>query len=115
MGKDWLRPTLPPKMELSQHWKWLPYHCVQFRQLVLHYMKVDMVYTIGVLQCFQEIIFIFRTDALAMGVGNSDRKCCPATQKFLDINLICAAKMDTEAEWRVKDDFDAISGIRVRV
>ena len=67
-------------------------------------MKVDMVYTIGVLQCFQEIIFIFRTDALAMGVGNSDRKCWPATQKFLDINLICAAKMDTEAEWRVKDD-----------
>ena len=104
MGKDRLRPTLPPKMELSQHWKWLPYHCAQLRQLVPHYTKVDMVYTIGVLKCRQEIIFIFRIEALATGVGNSDRQCWPATQKFLDINLACAAKMDTEAEWRVKDD-----------
>ena len=47
---------------------------------------------------------IFKIDALAMGVGNSDRKCWPATKKFLDINLICAAKVDTESEWRVKDD-----------
>ena len=104
MGQDRLRPTHPPKSELSQHWKWLLYDCAQLRQLLLLYVKVDMVYAIGVLKCYQEIIFIFRIDALATGVGNSDRKCWPATQKFVNINPFGAVKLDREVEWRGKDE-----------
>ena len=64
-----------------------------------------MVYTVAELKRCQEIVFIRKIDAPAVGVINSDRKCWLATQKFFDMNPICAVKIDKESEWRGKGDF----------
>ena len=63
-----------------------------------------MAYTIGVLKCCQDIIFIGTVGALVTSVVNSDRKFWPAAQKFLDIDPSGAVKIDREAEWRGKGE-----------
>ena len=44
------------------------YHCVQISQLLVRYTKAKMVYMVAVLKRCQEIVFIRKIDAPAVGV-----------------------------------------------
>ena len=68
------------------------------------YAKPNITYTIGVLQCSDDIVFIVRRNA-ELGIGiviNNYREGWPDTEILPDRTSICAENPEIETVWRRK-------------
>jgi hypothetical protein len=75
-------------------------------KLLAPYVKPDNTYTIGVLECGNDIVFIngFNLPGIDRSISNNDRKVWPDIQILPDRSSVCAENLEIETErWRKYD------------